>query len=513
MTDRLAEHSGAVPNQEKLATKTVTSAVWLLAWRMISRSIGMVSTLILARVLVPSDFGIVAMANTFSAIIDSLSQIGVQDALVRRGDNDRNLFDTAFTLQAGRGVITFAVLAASGPLASWWFGEPRLVSMMFVLGAISLVSSFENVGISEFRRGMRYSMVFSLLTVPRILSVIVAIAAALLLKSYWALLIGSGTSAVIRTIMTYVVHPYRPQLSLSGWRKLAGFSFWIWAACVVSIMWDRIDVFVLGPVFGQARLGLYIIALELAILPLTEIVVPVSDALFAGFSRAHKGDGSSVHHAPLVATMLVMVIAPITITISCASGYVVAVLLGPHWAPASPLVSILAWLCLFSPLTWVCNSVLVANGHVMRGFLGKTAATAIKLAALLIATLLTKRLEIVAVAVTTCVALESCAYLFLMSDLPGVRLRTMVAPISRALVAGVLTVLVLHQMGLAWQAVTMPSLQAVLYGAMIGILATGLYVAFVVLLWFIAGRPAGPETRFLELVGNFLRPLVLRFSR
>ena len=61
----------------------------------------MISTLILARVLVPSDFGIVAMATTFSDIIDSLSQIGVQDALVRRADNNRDLFDTAFTLQAG----------------------------------------------------------------------------------------------------------------------------------------------------------------------------------------------------------------------------------------------------------------------------------------------------------------------------------------------------------------------------------------------------------------------------
>ena len=314
-------------------------------------------------------------------------------------------------------------------------------------------------------------------------------------------------------MMTYIVHPFRPRLSVAGWRHLAGFSFWIWAACIVGILWERIDVFVLGPDLRQRIAGLYVIALELASLPMTEIVAPVSDALFAGFSRAQTDTNSSAHHAPVVAAMLVMVIAPITITISCASGYVVAALLGPHWSAAVPLISILAWLCLFSPLSTVCNTVLVANGHVMRGFIGKAIATAVKVAVLLIATAMTKRLDIVAAAMTACVALESCAYLFLMSDLPDVRLRTMVAPISRALAAGLLTVLVLHQFGLAWQVVTMPSLQAVVYGAMIGLSVAGLYIISVTVLWLAAGRPAGPETRFLELAGNFMRPLILRFSR
>jgi O-antigen/teichoic acid export membrane protein len=499
--------------QDMLASKTVIGAVWLLAWRFISRGIGMISTLILARVLVPSDFGIVAMATTFSTMLDTLSQIGVQDALVRRADNNRDLFDTAFTLQVGRGILTLIILSASGPVASWWFGEPRLVPLMMALGGIAFISSLENVGIVEFRRGMRYSMVFSLLTIPRVLSVLFAISAALILKSYWALLIGMASSVTIRTVTTYIAHPFRPRFSLAGWRHLAGFSFWIWAACIVGILWDRIDVFVLGPIFGSALLGLYVIALELASLPMTEIVSPVSDALFAGFSRARTSTSSSAHHAPVVAVMLVMVIAPITITISCASGYVVAALLGPHWSAAAPLISILAWLCLFSPLSNVCNTVLVANGHVMRGFVGKAIATAVKLAVLLIAASMTKRLDAVAAAVTGCVALESCAYLLLMSDLPDVRLRTMMAPISRAIAAGLLTVLVLHQLGWAWQSVTMPSPQAMFYGAAIGLSAASLYAVFVALLWLAAGRPAGPETRFLELAGNFIRPLMLRFSR
>jgi lipopolysaccharide exporter len=500
------------PPSDTLASKTVISAVWLLGWRMFSRSVGIISTLILARVLLPSDFGIVAMATTFSAIVEALSQIGVQDALVRRGDDDRNLFDTAFTLQAVRGVLTCIVLAGAGPVASWWFSEPRVVPMMLALGATTLVSGLENVGISEFRRNMRYSMVFSLLTVPRLLSAAVAITAALVLRSYWALLIAGGTSAVIRTAMSYIVHPYRPRLSLSGWRKLAGFSFWIWAACIVNVLWERIDVFVLGPMMGQARLGLYIIAWELGSLPNTEIVAPVSDALFAGFSRAQKGATSSAHHAPQVAAMLVTVIAPITITISCASGYIVAALLGPNWAAARPLVSIMAWLCLFAPLSAVCNTVLIANGHVVRAFVSKAIATIIKLVVLLIATISSRQLNVIAAAMTVCVAIESCGYLFFLSGLPNVRLKTMFGSMMRTLLAGSMVVLILSQLGFAWQETSMSALAALVNTGLIGGFIIALYTTLVIVFWYMAGRPAGPETRLLELGSNFLRPLRMRMS-
>ncbi len=389
-----------------LASKTVIGAAWLLTWRMFSRSLGFVSTLILARVLVPGDFGIVAMATTFVAAVDTLSQIGVQDALVRHFGDDRKLFDTGFTLQVGRALVTSAIIAGAAPAASLWFHEPRLIPLLLVLAAASLVSGFENIGIVEFSRAMRFDVQFQLNALPRLLQVGVTITAALLLKSYWALLMGIVIAKVARTAMSYWVHPYRPWLKIAGWQELAGFSFWTWAAWIASLVWDRIDPFILGPVIGPARLGLYLLALELAVLPVSEFVEPAAYALFAGFAKAQKQGNSSIQHAPLVTAMLVICIAPFTITISCASGYVVAGLLGPKWAAASPLVAIMAWLCLFSPMSYVCNAVLVANNHVRRNFVGKVIVSAVKLAVLLIAVSYTRRLEFIAAAIVVCVTIE-----------------------------------------------------------------------------------------------------------
>jgi lipopolysaccharide exporter len=511
MIEPAADLHSDPPNNEVLASKTVVGAVWLMGWRMFSRCLGMLSTLILARILMPKDFGMVAMATTFSAILDWISVIGVQDALVRRQSNDRTLFNAAFTLQASRGLFTALILTAAGPLASWWFNEPRMVPMMMALGATAFVSGLENVGVAEYRRNMQFGVVFWLLTVPRLVSIIVAIGGAILLRSYWALLIAGGASAVVRTVMTYVIHPFRPKLSLAGWRQLAGFSFWIWATGIATVVYERIDVFALGPTFGQTMLGLYIIAWELGSLPNSEIVFPISDALFAGFAKARNGK-SSAHHAPQVAAMLVIVIVPVTITISCASGYVVAALLGPQWSAARPLVAIMAWLCLFAPLSTVSNTVLIANGHMARAFSGKAIASLIKIAVLLAAVLSTKRISLIAAAVTACVAIESCGYLVLLNGLPDTNLRSLLAPLARALLAGMAVVGLLWSLHLTWQPVSAASPVAFLACAAIGLLVLVSYLALLWFFWLLAGRPKGPETRLIELSAGFLRPILRRIT-
>ena len=496
-----------------LGARTVKGAAWLIAWRMVSRVLGFASTLVLARVLVPADFGILAMATAFAASIEALSQLGLQDALVRRVDDSKDLYHTAFTLQLGRAVMTAVVIATCSPLVAWWFNEPRLTSILLVLSACTLVAGVENIGVAEFRRAMRFDMQFRLLLVPRVLQVLVGIPAALLLQSYWALLIGIAVSQVVRTAMSYAIHPFRPRLALNGWRELAGFSLWTWAACVVSLVWERGDPFILGPVIGPTQLGLYLISLELGILPVTEFIAPAADALFTAFAAAQQRGKSSVRHAPLVASALLICVLPITITISCGSGYLAAALLGLKWAAAAPLIATLSWLCLFSPLSFVCTVVLVANGHTRRNFLGKLAASAVKLATMLAVVTVTNRLDYIALAITACVAAESVAFFLLLKGVGPVRFRPIVGPLTRALLAGIATVAALYQAGLAWQSVTLPSFTALFACGIYGLTVLVLYSSLILLQWHIAGRPDGPETRIAQLMAGFALRLGQRVPR
>ena len=518
MTDQPAQ--GGIASTEALAAggnnlakKTVIGAAWLLAWRFLSRTLGIVSTVTLARVLVPEDFGIVAMATTFAAAVEAFSELGLQNALVRHTSHDRRLFDTAFTIQAGRAVITGAFVAAAAPAASAWFNEPRLIPILLTLAALSVVGGMENVGIVEFRRAMRFDVQFKLLLLPRLLGVCTTISLAFLLQNYWALLAGLAVSRVARTAMTYIVHPYRPGLSLTGWRELASFSLWTWALCIPSFIWDRADAFVLGPVIGPAQLGLYLLSLELATLPMTEAVIPISDALFSAFASANRTGINPIVHAPIVAASLVMILLPLIITLSCASSYVVGALLGPKWAAAKDLIAILSWLCLFSPLSYVFSVVLIATGHLKRNFIGRVAVAAAKVVVLLLAVSATARLEVIAAVLAVTFVLECCAYVFLIKGIGSVRIGPMMLALARALGAGALVVLLLHSLGLAWQDVSAVGVDAFLRGALFGGCVAVLYGLLLSALWMLVGRPDGPETRLFEIVEHRVQVALRRLFR
>jgi O-antigen/teichoic acid export membrane protein len=491
--------------------RTVIGASWLVAWRMVTRLLGLVSTLVLARVLVPADFGLVAMATTFAVAVEALSQLGLQDALVRHPEGER-LRDTAFTLQLGRAVATSLVVAVAAPGAAWWFAEPRLVPVLLILAATSLVSGAENIGIVAFRRDMRYDKQFLLLSGPRLLQVAVTIPLALWLHSYWALLAGIVVSRVARTVMTYVAHPYRPRLRLAGWRDLAGFSFWTWATSLAGLVWDRCDPFVLGPSLGAGRLGVYLLAVELAILPATELIIPAADALFAGFASAQRDGNSSTKLAPVVALALLMAILPLIITISCGSGYVVAALLGPKWVEAQGLIAILAWQGTFSPFSYVVGVTLVANGRVRRNFIANVVVSVVKLGALVVATSLTKRLDIIAAVAAGCVACESSVFLLLLKGTGEVRLRDIAGGFARAMLATVITVLVLYELRLAWQPVVMASLPAFGHGLVIGVVTLATFVSVLLGAWYVAGKPEGPEARLIGLVVSRVRGMASRVA-
>ncbi len=495
---------------QSFVRKTAIGAAWMVAWRAVTRALGLASTLVLARVLVPADFGLLAMATTLTMAVEAFSQLGLQDALVRHPDGER-LWDTAFTLQLGRGMVTGLLLALSAPMAEWWFAEPRLVPILLTLAATSLVAGGENVGIVDFRREMRFDKQFALLSVPRLLQVAVTIPLALAWQSYWALLAGIVVAKLARTGATYFVHPYRPRLRLTGWRELAGFSFWTWASSAASIVWDRCDPIVLGPVLGPSRLGVYLLALELASLPASELINPAVDALFAGFASEQRQGASSVRLAPTVALALLLGILPMIIGISCGAGYIVAALLGPKWAEAQSVTAILAWQGMFSPFAFVVGAVLVANGLVRRNFIANAATSTIKLATLVAAVSLTSRLDLIAAATAGCVVAESAVFLLLLKGTGEIRLRDMAGGLLRAVLATAITVLVLYWSGLGWRQVTMASLPAAGHGALIGLITFAVYVAALLGIWQVAGRPDGPERRLIAMMVPRLRLLWRRY--
>ncbi|RVT91158.1 oligosaccharide flippase family protein [Sphingomonas crocodyli] len=500
-----------LPEPEEVAAasltgKTILGAVWMVGWRMTTRLVGLFSTLVLARLLAPGDFGLVAMATVLSGAIDAISTMGLVEALVRHPRYEARLLNAAFSLQLLRGIATAAVTMLLAWPASLWFHEPRLFLLMMPLALGSIIAGLENIGIVEFRREMRFDMEFRLLAIPRLLQVVITIILAFTLKSYWTLVIGIVAGKLLRLIMTYVAHPYRPRFSLEGWRELIGFSFWTWLSGLASMVWDRVDPVIIGPAFGAAALGTYLLGMEIATLPITELVAPAGAALYAGVARARGRDGEVVTMSLPIVALLMLGIAPLTIGLSATSGYVVDVLLGSKWTAAQPLMSIFAFTCLFAPFSYVCTTILLASGRMRQNFQVVAMSAAVKVAVLSAATALTKRPELIAIASVCTNFVEASLFVIQVRRLGDIGWSAARGGLLRIILTGIVVAGLLYLSGLAWRAPEAIGVwPALLKGASLGI-ATLVAAAIIQLaMWHIVGRPVGPEQRVLDLVGTRLK--------
>ena len=269
-----------------MLARTAVGLGWIVGWRMATRALGLLSTLVLIRLLAPGDFGLVALASTFVIAVDTLSELGVEDSLVREPHPTPAMYDTAFTLNAMRSGVTAALLAAAAAPVAGFFAEPRLADILWALAAGTVVSGAGSIGVVDFRRDINFAREFVLQILPRVLSILVTIGAALAFRSYWALVAGLLAGRLARTGFSYRMHPWRPRLDLSAWRYLIGFSAWAWAISMTELVRDRMNAFVLGRVLDAAAVGIYAVGEEVAELPTTELVFPLCRSAFSGFAAA-----------------------------------------------------------------------------------------------------------------------------------------------------------------------------------------------------------------------------------
>ena len=187
----------------ELNKKMARGAVWMALLRFTVRSIGLISTMILARLLVPADFGLVAMATSIMAFLELATAFRFDIPLIQNQNAEDRHFDTAWTLNALFGVgLTVLLLILAYPAAEF-FREDRLFAVINVLAFGFLITGFENIGVVNFRKQLDFRKDFVLLLAKKLVGFCVTIPLAFALRSYWALVAGIVVGNAIGVAITY----------------------------------------------------------------------------------------------------------------------------------------------------------------------------------------------------------------------------------------------------------------------------------------------------------------------
>lgn len=320
----------------------VKGATTLGAGRMAINIASLASTVVLARLLTPEDFGIVAIATAALGIMMALTEFSLGAALVRHTEATRDLIDTAWTLMLIRtGLIALVFCLAAWPLARL-YGDPRLGWVLVVTGVAGAMSGFYAPHVSLMARDLDFRPLVIMQLTQRFAGFIIAIAIALVMRSYWAIIIGNAAGALAASAMSYVLAPYRPRLTLSRSRDLVGFSFWLFASEVVNVLNWRFDQLLIGAVLPKAQLGTYSVADNISALPSRESTAPLVQPLFPALVKLKDNRERLSRRYMTAQTAIGLVALPAGFGLAVIADPFVRLALGEKWLAAIPVIQILA---------------------------------------------------------------------------------------------------------------------------------------------------------------------------
>jgi lipopolysaccharide exporter len=325
-----------------MKSQIASGASWMVLFKLIDRILAVVSTVILARLLVPEDFGLVAMAMSVLAVIDLATSFSFEIALIQKRELQRVHYDTAWTLNVLLAMACGATVALLAYPTALFYDEPRLTSLMLILAGGWALAGFENIGIVDFRRQLDFRREFIFLVARRVLAFAITLTLAVTLRTYWALVAGSVSGKLIGVGLSYAMHSFRPRVSLQAARELLAFSGWMLATNVVSVLQLRIPHIVVGRLLGAPSLGVLTVASEIAQIPSSDLIAPINRAVFPGYSRMAQ-DPVLLRSAFLDVVAMVMLIAvPAAVGIAAVAEPLVRTMLGEKWMEAVPVIQVLA---------------------------------------------------------------------------------------------------------------------------------------------------------------------------
>jgi lipopolysaccharide exporter len=385
------------------------------------------------------------------------------------------------------------------------------VEIIWALGLGVLVSTFESMGLLDFRRNLEFRAEFILTIVPRLAGNICVIAIAAIWHSYWALIVGTLVMRSARTILSYFLHPYRPAYSLECWRRIAGFSFWTWAMGVAVLVRDRCDIIIVGRMLATVDVGFFSMASEIATLPTSELVEPLTHVLFPSFSAVRNAGGDVGEPYMRAIALAFLLTVPAGLGVSLIATPLVLLLLGPNWEQAIPLIQIIAFAGILKVITAISTTAFRADGIPKTTFAVTCAAAALRIG-LVVTLTIELGLFGAAIGVVVAVMLEELAFLVVGFRRYHVTLYELLRDVWRIVLASLVMSAVLYATGLGW-GVAAPGLWSlILHILTASLLGAIIYSVMLYGSWRLSGRPAGAESYLLGLIEPQLSRLATKLG-
>jgi polysaccharide transporter, PST family len=323
--------------------------------------VSMAATIILARLLAPADFGVVAMVATFSLLLTTFA--GFTEAVLQWKEIDRFLASNLFWISVGIGVLLTIGFAASGPLMAWFYGDPRVVAIAVALSLQIFLTSISIVHQALLQRAMLFSLVAANDIVARAASVVVSIFLAFAGWGYWALVGGIIALPLSRTIGAWYLCRWMPGLPrrTPGTGTMMRYVANVYSRFSVSYFARNMDNLLVGWRFGAQPLGFYKKAYDLFAMPAALVVSPLTSVAVSALSRVKENPEQYKRYFFGALTVTAFLGMAVGADLTLIGRDLIRLLLGPGWEQSGRIFTFLGpgigFMFLYATNSWIHLSI------------------------------------------------------------------------------------------------------------------------------------------------------------
>jgi O-antigen/teichoic acid export membrane protein len=490
---------------KNISGRLIKGSAWLSASRAIVNALSLLSTILLARLLVPDDFGVVSLATTMLMIVQSVTELSLNMALVRHEAPQRSHFDAAWTLNALRGLLLGALFAAASVPVAALYQDDRLVEVMIILGVSVFFSGLTNPRSIMLQRDLIFWQEFVLGVAQKLAGFVVSIAIAYFYRTYWALVFGILAMQVTNVLVSYTIMPYRPRISFAHVKELMSFSIWLTGGQIVNTLNWRFDYLLIGRALGMGALGHYTVGSTLAQIPTRETTSPLTRVIFPGFSNIRE-NATRLASAYQRAQSLVTAIAlPAGFGAALIADPLIRLAMGDKWEPVIFIVQVLAAVFALQTLGSLSEPLGMAQGHTRLLFIRNLQMLFIRIPIIVVGMWAAGLKGIVLARVVSGV-ISIVLAMRLVRRFTGLGLREQLAANIRAFAS-----VAAMTLGAVLISPLLPEhtdpVSLIIKIAAIAATAATLYCGTSVLLWTVMHKPSGPEREIQQLLAKMLAKL------
>lgn len=322
-------------------------------------------SIILARLLSPEDFGLIAIITVFTSLAGLFVDSGFGSALIQKQDTTITDEATVFFFNVGVGALSAIALCLAAPWISGFFEQPALQALTYVMALNLFITSFGSIHRAMLTKKMDFKTSAKITAVSTFLSGLLAILLAWNGVGVWSLAWQILLSTLLTVIMLWVVSPWRPRLifSLDSLKRLYGFGGYLMLTDLLDVLDTRLQFVLIGKLYSASDLGFYARAQTTRQMPIGMLEGVMSRVAFPVFSEVSIDKDRLVRGIKKATLMMMLINIPIMMGLAVVAEPFVIVLFGDRWLPTVPFLQVLCLGGILWPLHVVNLNVLMALGR------------------------------------------------------------------------------------------------------------------------------------------------------